>query len=657
MLYRYLLQRFWRTVFGFFPVMFAQGQCPSAASCTPGSIPPANAAFGMGILNVSIGSINNTTTGNSTAGGTNSYQDYSCSAGTSLSPGLIYPVSIQTNANVDETVRVWIDFNNNGTFDPVTELFFNSSSARLHTGASQPVPVGAVLNQSLRMRVAADAAVAPTPTPCSTPQYSQVEDYRVTLQPNTLPPVAGFAFTTAQACAGTFVFQDASLRGATSWRWTFGDGTSSAAANPTHTYAAPGAYSVRLRACNANGCDSTAVPAESPPVAFYAQNPAAITRAPQTLNYCCGYGLTRVELGQDPSRNGAGLIIQASAPGSAGYQDYACVQRIVLAQAASLAVRLTGTPGLIQTFRIFLDLDNNGVFTNAEKLWEQTGSDHIAAFLTLPSGAPTNQPLRLRLIADSTAGLPDPEADRDRGQAEDYSVVVTPAPCTGPVQGGRVVTVQQSAGAANDNRAVYTLVDASPNAAIQWQRSSTNPPVWTDIAGATQRQLTMDDAVATGVTQSYRATVRCGSSTATQTVPGTARFPGGSYFHLPCVPSTSWYIQHVGLLGTALSSDSDCNGSQGSGYSLYDPLEPGRSATLYQDEAYQLKVTTSEPCRVTVFGFWFEGDQQVGQMRPLRINSLRQVPATLLQTAPARRHICRHRPSCVSTLQITKPLP
>ena len=34
--------------------------------------------------------------------------------------------------------------------------------------------------------------------------------------------------------------------GITAWSWTFGDGGTSTSRNPTHTYAGPGDYSVRL---------------------------------------------------------------------------------------------------------------------------------------------------------------------------------------------------------------------------------------------------------------------------------------------------------------------------------------------------------------------------------------------------------------------------
>ena len=49
----------------------AQAQCPLTASCTPGrASSPQAATYGMGIFNVTVGSINNTT-----AGQADGYQD------------------------------------------------------------------------------------------------------------------------------------------------------------------------------------------------------------------------------------------------------------------------------------------------------------------------------------------------------------------------------------------------------------------------------------------------------------------------------------------------------------------------------------------------------------------------------------------------------
>ena len=71
-------------------------------------------------------------------------------------------------------------------------------------------------------------------------------------------PVAAFSFTPTSPVAGATVsFTDASTGSPTSWAWSFGDGGTSSARNPTHVWAAAGAYTVTLTAANAGGTSST----------------------------------------------------------------------------------------------------------------------------------------------------------------------------------------------------------------------------------------------------------------------------------------------------------------------------------------------------------------------------------------------------------------
>lgn len=56
----------------------------------------------------------------------------------------------------------------------------------------------------------------------------------------------------------TLSFIDLSLGAATSWFWSFGDGSSSTEQNPTHTYAQGGIYTVSLSIVTLDGCESSA---------------------------------------------------------------------------------------------------------------------------------------------------------------------------------------------------------------------------------------------------------------------------------------------------------------------------------------------------------------------------------------------------------------
>ncbi len=68
------------------------------------------------------------------------------------------------------------------------------------------------------------------------------------------PPSAGFTYT---ATNQTVAFTDTSSGNPTSWSWDFGDGNTSTAQNPSHTYASGGTYTVCLTASNGSGSDTT----------------------------------------------------------------------------------------------------------------------------------------------------------------------------------------------------------------------------------------------------------------------------------------------------------------------------------------------------------------------------------------------------------------
>ncbi len=70
------------------------------------------------------------------------------------------------------------------------------------------------------------------------------------------PPVAGFGATPTSGILPLDVdFTDASTGSILSWSWTFGDGGTSTAQNPSHTYTAAGTYDVTLTVTGPGGAD------------------------------------------------------------------------------------------------------------------------------------------------------------------------------------------------------------------------------------------------------------------------------------------------------------------------------------------------------------------------------------------------------------------
>ena len=388
----------------------AQTQCPITAACTPSSAPVSAATFGMGIYRVQLAAIDT-----STNGSIDGYRDYSCQRRASLLQGSSYTLTVRTGASAAENAVAWIDYDNNGTF-AASERILYSLNAYTHT-VSFTVPVTATLGQSLRLRIAADYVNSAIPTACSTPQYSQTEDYRVRIAAGNARPVARFSSADTVTCSGAVAFRDASLNTPTAWRWQFGDGSTSTQQHPTHTYAAAGTYAVRLRVCNAGGCDSLARPAY---VMVRTDGPRAMSCQPATMAYCCQFGITRVRL--------AGLD-HRSADGQAGYEDFSCASRATLTANQPYTLQLTTGPSA-HDVRVYLDLNDDGLFTAPAELVYQglaVLSPSVPFSLASTLNPVYNRALRLRIVADA-AGSPaaGPCGAVQSGQAEDYAVTVLP---------------------------------------------------------------------------------------------------------------------------------------------------------------------------------------------------------------------------------------
>lgn len=70
-------------------------------------------------------------------------------------------------------------------------------------------------------------------------------------------PAAAFTVNSTTGCFPLIVtFTDTSSNNPTSWLWDFGNGNTSAFQNPSATYSTAGTYTVKLIACNSNGCDT-----------------------------------------------------------------------------------------------------------------------------------------------------------------------------------------------------------------------------------------------------------------------------------------------------------------------------------------------------------------------------------------------------------------
>lgn len=173
-----------------------------AAQCNPaGTLHPTNNNFAIGPYKVSFGNINSISNGyDSDEAAPVYYADYSNA--TCIRPAYYTDISTTTSTSLKVSylngfsqankfrTKVWIDYNNNGTFETAELIVNNVSASPVAASASVTLanditaPASAVKNTYLRMRVAVDAATfgsanLPDFGPCDQLQYGQMEDYAV----------------------------------------------------------------------------------------------------------------------------------------------------------------------------------------------------------------------------------------------------------------------------------------------------------------------------------------------------------------------------------------------------------------------------------------------------------------------------------------------
>lgn len=193
---------------------------------------------------------------------TSSIGDFTCEYAADLTDGSYYNLEI-TNGGTDKSV--WIDFNNDGTFQSSENIYASSSYTTIDSALVLINNSTTVYNTPLRMRVVS-ANYSSVPQSCiSFTSNGQQLEYTVTISPNTSPPIANFQ-TTGSTSIGTgqqINFQDISSGLPTSWQWTFEGATPNTISvqNPNNiTYSAIGTYDVTLIATNSFGSDTLVIP-------------------------------------------------------------------------------------------------------------------------------------------------------------------------------------------------------------------------------------------------------------------------------------------------------------------------------------------------------------------------------------------------------------
>ncbi|MDP3556178.1 MAG: GEVED domain-containing protein [Bacteroidota bacterium] len=221
-------------------IMVGGSSCQCAAYCTSFATSTADDE----IFNVSIGTLNNTSSCSTTGGPTSTLNVYSNYAGIIAAPNLNTGSSYTLDVTVGQCggfaysggVTVYMDFNQNGSFaDPGEQVFVSASTSWAVAGTLVSTVVAIPATASLgitRMRVIAEEGNTGTGE-CATYTWGETEDYCINIVAGCSAPTITLAASQSTICNGASVNLIAS--GATTYTWSNAATTSSISVTPSVT--------------------------------------------------------------------------------------------------------------------------------------------------------------------------------------------------------------------------------------------------------------------------------------------------------------------------------------------------------------------------------------------------------------------------------------
>jgi hypothetical protein len=456
---------------------------------------------GDNISNVTILStgFNNTSTCNTTSDGT--YSQFTPGAGTTatLTTGSSYSISINTTASNMESI--WIDYNQNGTFDPSEYSQISiTSTPNVATGYNLLIPVTAIPGQTgMRMRTRAVGNSNGPTDACTNFGSGETEDYIITLVAGancTGAPSAGTTPASLSICSNNTV--TITSAGATSsvgitYQWQQSASASGPFSNVTGGSGANTiAYTTGSLTANTYyqmviTCTASAMTATT--------GITAVTMNPFTLCYCTAY------LG---GSNCSGDNISNVTIISTGFNNTSACNTTTdgtytqfmpgagttatLTTGSSYSISINTTADNMES--IWIDYNQNGTFDPSE--YSQisiTSTPNVATSynLLIPVTAipgQTGMRVRSRAVGNSN-GPTDACSNFGSGETEDYIItLVAGANCTGAPSAG---TTPPSIGVCANDSTVISSAGATSSVGItyQWQQSTSASGPFTNVTTGT----------------------------------------------------------------------------------------------------------------------------------------------------------------------------
>src|SRR5690554_3494977 len=401
------------------PISFQTGYCIASSNNTSDVITSFTTTGG--ILNIS-----NDTGATISPGG---YGDFTNMTVAHYETGTI---SFTANFNIGMGFNIWVDWNNNGTFEESEKVYASGATGNPFSGSFE-VPVDTPLGD-YRMRIRGQWGNA-NPLPCGNITWGEAEDYTLTVidPPACLPPYSLTA-TPTSLTATTLGWSSLGNNFDLEWGpsgFTLGNGTqiNDIATNSTSvtvTIDTPYQFYVR-QDCGVDGESLWAGPFNfqtgycTPIYTWGCTNGAKITifeTADAILNINNETGTTSCGVG--------------------GYNNFSSLSA---AAPEEMIVSFTvGIGSYNAGVKVWIDWNANDVFEASELVSESaatiaTGGSYTGNF-TVPTGTPLGD-YRIRVRAVEGTTTFDACSSQSYGETEDYTfTVITPPTCLPPTQLG-----------------------------------------------------------------------------------------------------------------------------------------------------------------------------------------------------------------------------
>jgi subtilisin-like proprotein convertase family protein len=499
------------------------------------------------VLNGAPGSINY----NYTCPGILGVQDL-----TALSADLVsgsgYTLTLDLNScsatNYGKVAEAWIDYNQNGFFDPSESLGTASTlfGQSLIANLAFNVPPSAITGTT-RMRVMLiEGGVAPL-DPCASFFYGSVQDFSINIsQPtpcagtpspgNTLSsnlsacPSANFTLSLQNGTMGSGVTYQWQSGPSSTGPWTnFGGGT-----NTQVTSLTADTWYRCVVTCTNSGQSGNS-------------NPVQVTLGGACQ--CGAYGASNATSAADTRienvtvstlNNTSNCVTPAPGPGSilnqyANYTTSVAAPVVDQGETVNFSVTIGTCGGLFNSaFVIFVDWDGNGDFNGpGERVYESTingaGYTESGTFLVPASAVPGTTRLRVVNVEGVAPGSILPTGTYTWGETEDYCITINvPPPCAStPSPGNTLASSSITCPASNVGLSLQNPTSGS-GVTYQWQSGPSSTGPWTNFGSNSPFQTTTQ-----AVDTWYRCVVNCtepgggvGESTPVQVTMGGACFCG-----------------------------------------------------------------------------------------------------------------------------------